>query len=482
MDKKFGVLCHVSSLVSDYGIGDVGSSARKFIKFLSNNKIDVWQILPLNVTNEYNCPYGSNYAFSIDPMYVCPEDLLKRKLIKPKHLKTLKSLKDTYKVDYETVKREKNELINIAFKKVKKQLKEEVETFVKMYPDIREYAIFNVMLKNLGIYDWRNIPKQLLDVTSIEYADFVLSNSYEIEKQEFVQYILFVQWQETLMFAKTNSVKILGDMPIYPNRDSFDVFKHSNVFKLDKNLYPVVTGGAPPDEFCSKGQNWGSCVYDWKKLERNGFEYFINKIKRMLNMYDILRLDHFAGYVEHYEVNNENHKLNAWVKGGGEKFFNKLKQHVEFDDIVVEDLGALTQECKLVKNQFNLTGMHVLQFDVFNKRFSLSKIEENSICYLGTHDNNTFIGFLNGLTTEQKQKVCKVLEIEYASNEEILINATKQLINGNAEYVVLQMQDMLLQSETEKMNIPGQAAGCWDYRVPKNYKKQFNKTCKKLFG
>ena len=190
----------------------------------------------------------------------------------------------------------------------------------------------------------------------------------------------------------------------------------------------------------------------------------------------ILELPKFEKYT------NTNLKLNAWVKGGGEKFFNKLKQHVEFDDIVVEDLGALTQECKLVKNQFNLTGMRVLQFDVFNKRFNLSKIEENSICYLGTHDNNTFIGFLNGLTTEQKQKVCKVLEIEYASNEEILINATKQLINGNAEYVVLQMQDMLLQSETEKMNIPGQAAGCWDYRVPKNYKKQFNKTCKKLFG
>lgn len=482
MDKNFGVLCHVSSLASNYGVGDVGCSAREFIKFLANNKIDVWQILPLNVTNEYNCPYGSNNAFSIDPMFVCPEDLLKRKLIKSKHLKALKGLKDTYKVDYETVKQEKEELLKIAFKKVNKQLKEEIEEFVKTYPDVKEYAIFKVLLKQLGIYDWRNIPKQLLDTTSIEYADFVLSNSFDIEFQEFVQYILFSQWQETLMFARANNVQVLGDMPIYPNRDSFDVFKHRNIFKLDKNFYPVVTGGAPPDEFCSKGQNWGSCVYDWKKLERTGFDYFINKIKRMLNMYDILRLDHFAGYVEHYEVNNENKKLNAWVKGGGEKFFNKLKQTVGLENIVVEDLGALTQECKQVKKQFELTGMHVLQFDVFNKKFALSKIEENSICYLGTHDNNTFIGFLNGLTTEQKQQVCKVLGIDYANNEQILINATKQLINGNAKYVVLQMQDMLLQSETEKMNIPGQAAGCWDYRVPKNYKKQFNKTCKQLFG
>lgn len=482
MEKEFGVLCHVTSLVSDYGIGDLGGSAQKFIKFLADNEIDIWQVLPLNITNEYNCPYGSVYTFSIDPMLVDPEGLLKLKLIKKCHLKNLKALKDTYKVEYATVKNEKNVLFDIAYKRINKKIKQQMQDFLVNRPDIYEFAIFQTLLEVLGVYDWRLVPEYLLNKKSKQHIEFVEKNKDKIDKYVFVQYILFAQWQETLLYANSLGVKILGDMPIYPNRDSFDVYQNKQFFKLDKNNNPLVTGGAPPDEFCAKGQNWGSCVYNWSELERNNFEYIIYKIKTMFNLCNILRLDHFAGFAEHYEINAKDTTKAKWVKGGGDKLFKQIEEAVGLNNIVVEDLGALTEYSKQVKQKHNLVGMSVLQFDVFNKGYDVSNISEDTICYLGTHDNNTFIGFLNELSTEKKQELCKVLGFEYTSNQQILVQSVKALLNCKAKYVILQVQDILMQSETEKMNIPGQAAGCWDYRLPRNYKKIFNKTCKLLFG
>lgn len=479
--KKLGILCHVSSLPSEFGIGDLGKTSRNFIKFLSKNKFDIWQILPINVTNEFNCPYSTIYSFAIDPMLVDPIDLLEKKLISKKDKNVFKKFKNTHKVEYSELKKKKQILLDIAYSNITNEIKENVNNFVKKKPYIKDYSVFVSMLNHLNIRDWRLIPNELQDKKSKEYKKFVKEHAFEIEKQEFAQYILFEQWQETLRYAHQHGIKILGDVPIYPDKNSLDVYLDKELYKLDKKYNPRVTGGVPPDDFCKDGQNWGTCIYDWDKLEKNNFDYYIEKLQRMLENCDILRLDHFAGYVEHYEVNNKDFSKSKWVKGGGIPLFEQISKRCGLENFVIEDLGALTNDCKNIKKKYNLIGMHILQFSMNNPDFSPEKINQNCIYYLGTHDNNTFMGYLKSLSATKKKALCKMINIPFGSDEEILINAIKSMIKSEAGYVILQLQDMLMQPESERMNIPGIAEGVWDYKAPFKYKKKFKNTMKKVF-
>lgn len=480
MKKNLGVLCAVSSLPSKFGIGDLGKTAQDFIYELHKHNFNIWQILPINLTNEFNCPYSTIYTFAIDPMLVDPIGLLEIGLIKKTDIKVFKSYRNTHKVDYFNLKKEKAKLLDIAFNNVTDDLKVNVKTFIKNNTYLKEYAEFISILNYLNIRDWRKIPKELQIKTSKEYKEFVKNHTEEIEKHEFIQYILYTQWQETLNFAHSLNIKILGDVPIYPDKNSLDVYLNKDLFKLDKNFNPRVTGGVPPDDFCADGQNWGTCIYDWEKLEKQNFDYYIEKLKNMLKFCDILRLDHFAGYVEHYEVNNEDKLKSKWVKGGGEPLFDQIVKRLNLSHFVIEDLGVLTDDCITIRSKYDLVGMIVLQFALTDKNFDINKIRKNSILFLGTHDNNTFMGYLNGLKLNEKANVCKALDIPFGKDEEILINSIKKILKSPAKYVIFQLQDLLLQPESERMNIPGITEGVWEYKAPIKYKKKLSKTINKI--
>ena len=480
LEKEIGVLCHVSSLPSKYGVGDFGKEAYKFVDFLAKNGVKIWQILPLNQTGETNCPYYSDCSFSYDEMFFDVDDLVKRKLIKKDDASKLANFQKDDKVDYSLVKKEKKTIFEKAYQNASKEILQDLDKYLSENQDVFGYAVYRSMLEKNNIFDWRLLEKDLLDCETKKYVQFEKDNKQLILKYGFYQYILDMQWKALKKYANDQGVMILGDLPIYPNVMSYDVYMNKSAYQLDKKFNMLCTGGVPkssPDEI---EQNWGSCVYDWKYLEKTNYEYLIKKIKMLLEKFDVLRLDHFYGYVEHYEYSTKNSAENKWVRASGMDFFSKLGKHVDMNKVVVENLGFIKEECDKVMKNLNLTGMCLLQDVLACDRYLPKKVEQNNIFYLGTHDSNTFIGFYDSLDETKKEKFCKLLEIEKGDSKNVLISALKQVYKSPAKYVIFQVQDLLLQGSFSRMNIPGIAFGQWEYKMPKNYSCQVAKTLKEI--
>lgn len=475
MEKKLGVLCHVTSLLSEYGVGDFGKSARDFIDFLSQSNISVWQILPLNETNKYNCPYSSNCYFSYDEMFVDPESLVSDYKVDCNELKKLKKLSKTKKVSYKKVKDEKRRLWNLAYSNLTDLQLNEVKEFVEQNPHVYDYACFKTLLEVNNTDNWRDVDSKYWDKKSNEYSEFVEQNIKAILRYAFVQSVLIKEWKCVRNYAKSKNVTILGDLPIYPDPCSFDVFNSPQAYQLDEKTFkPLVYGGVPKDDFCKQGQNWGTCIYDWDYLKRTDYKYLIDKINLVLEKYDILRLDHFLGYTEHYEVDANNTQEGKWVKAGGDALFDIIDKKFNIEKIVIEDLGVEKEEANRVRNKYCLKGMCVVQMILeseSNIRYAPQNVNENCLYYLGTHDNNTFMGYLKSLSKAQKQKFCSVMDVKPLNNKYIHLESIRKMINSKSSVVIIQMQDLLMQGGKYRMNIPGQAADCWEYKVPKNYKK-----------
>ena len=307
--KGFGILCPVSALPAKHGVGDFGEEAYKFVDLLEKNKIDFWQILPLTKTNEFNCPYGCYSTHTIDEMYVDLNDLVKIGILQEKQIKNLEKYKKNKKIDYKNVKKEKLHLFEEAYKNADKTLINKSIKFLKQKPYIENYAYFETLLEVFNQHDWRNIDKKYWKSNSLVGKDFIKKNKKIYEKYIFFQYILFFQWKKLKNYANSKGIKILGDLPIYCEKESLEVFSNPKYFKLDENLMPLATGGCPPDCFTDKGQDWGTCIFNWKEIKKDNYKYFIERIKNQLDKFDYLRLDHFIGYVEHYENSKQENEV-----------------------------------------------------------------------------------------------------------------------------------------------------------------------------
>ena len=484
MNKKLGVLCHVSSIPSKYGVGDFGKSSKEFIDFLARNNLQIWQILPLNITNKNNCPYSSACSYSIEEMYIDPEYLLETGKIDARDLITLKKLAKTKKVSFDLVKKEKNKLLEKAYTRIDSNTLKEVEEELKNSTWLYEYCYFRAMLQHFNVENFREIPNKYWDKDTKEYKLLAKENKDLITKYAYFQWLLNKQWQEVRNYAKINGILILGDLPIYPDPNSFDVFLNRDQFKLDKaTLEPLVYGGVPADAFCKDGQNWGTCVYDWDYMKSLNYSFMLDKIKTLLTKYDILRLDHFLGYVEHYEWDAKNLKKGKWLKKGGEDFFSTLQQECDMNRIVIEDLGLEKKEATNIRNKFNLKGMCVIQMILENPkyiRYAPDKVAKDSLYYLGTHDNNTFMGYLKNLNKEDKIKLCNIVGVNKSKNKDIHLECIRKMIQSNADTVILQIQDYLMQGEKYRMNVPGQAEGWWEYKMPNRYESKVISLLKKV--
>lgn len=480
--KSLGILCHISSLPCEFGVGDFGKCCYDFIDFLSNNKIKFWQILPLNETNKYNCPYDSTCSFSFDEMFFDLTPYIENGKIQNADLIQLRKLSKTKKVAYEKVKTEKKKILNSLFNNLSKDEINTIKTSLKNRQHILDFAYFKTVLNAFKVDNFREIPNEIWNKKSIQYKEFFKLHNNDIFANAHIQIVLEEQWSKVKQYATKKGVKIIGDLPIYPNPNSFDVFANPKAFKLNKKtLEPLVYGGVPGDDFSPSGQMWGTCVYDWKTLEKNNFDYMINKIKTTLNNYDILRLDHFFGYIKHYEWSAKNLSQGKWIKTNGKLFFETLKQKIDLNKIIVEDLGFDFKESAEIKKEFDLKGMAVLQMLFENEKYIPQNANKKDIFYLGTHDNNTFIGFYKNLPLEKQKEFCEKLKIHFNKNaKQVLLNTLKLMQDSKNEMVILQIQDLLNQDEKCRMNIPGVAQNCWEYKVPKNYKNLISNTLNQI--
>ncbi len=480
--SEFGVLCHITCLNNSYGLGDFGKTAYEFVDFLKKIGATVWEVLPLNLTNDFNCPYGAMSIFSFDEMFVDLEELCHMKLLNKKQLFCLKKYRNSDKVYFSQIKPKKLELFECAYKNLKE--KTFLEEYSKKEKCVLDYAYWRVLLEVFGVSDWHLLDKKFWNRNSSAGKKFSLEHKEEILKYIFFQYILQKQWQNLKDYANKNGVKIFGDVPAYCDKASVEVFSNPKYVKLNKAFLPLATGGAPADEMCCDMQDWGTCVYDWDVLKKKNYAYLIERIKRLLERYDILRLDHFMAYVEHFEIPKEGKRKPQFVKAGGKEFFERLSRKVSFEKLVVEDIGVVTKECQEVIKNFQLTRMKVLQFafETNEKNPHLPEFAgKDCVYYTETHDSNTFMGFLKKLDNKQLLKVENLLDCKSKNLKKIQVSAIKKVLSSNAKIAMIPIQDLMFLDERFRMNIAGTAAGCWEYRLQNNFRKKIILNMKKYF-
>lgn len=479
--SEFGVLCHVTCLNNRYGLGDFGKSAYEFVDFLKEIGASIWEVLPLNLSNDFNCPYGAMSVFAFDEMFVDLEGLCDMGLLERKQLGCLKKFRNTEKVQFAQIKPKKLWLFECAYKNLKN--KDFLDEYATQDRHSFEYAYWKTLLEVFDVKDWHEVDKKFWKTDSKSAKKFVEENKNIFQKYIFFQFVLKKQWANLKEYANKSGIKIFGDVPAYCDKASVEVFAHPEYVKLDKNFLPSATGGAPSDNMTNFLQDWGTCVYDWKKLSEENYAYLVDRIKTLLGVYDILRLDHFMAYVEHFEIPKDGKTEPHFVKGGGDEFFTELKKQVSLSNVIVEDIGTVSKSCRDVMKKFNLAGMNVLQyaFDGDKKNPHLpDNVKRNSVFYTETHDGNTFMGFLKALDKERLKKVCLLLGCENESLKEIQSEAIRKVLNSKAKIAIIPIQDLMFLDERFRMNVAGVAAGCWEYRLQKNFKKIVSRNMSKF--
>jgi 4-alpha-glucanotransferase len=473
-NKASGLLLHITSLPSNYGIGDLGSEAYKFADFLSKAKQSFWQVLPLNPpsSKDGNSPYNCVSAFAGNSLLISPELLYQQGLLTRKEI-SKKVTPKTSKANFNLARGHKQKLFKKAFFRFKKISNH--DEFEKYCSDndfwLSDYVIFSAFRKHFKGESWCCWPKKFRNRDSITINSQERKLSEHIEYEKFLQYLFFKQWTQLKRYCNNLGISIIGDIPIYVAFNSADVWSHPEHFKLTKSKKPKFISGVPPDLFSSTGQLWNNPVFDWSSLKKNGFGWWLKRVNHNLDIYDIVRIDHFRGFVAFWQLlSGSKTAVNGrWIKGPGDEFFKILFKHVSPKSIIAEDLGYITDNVRKYIKKYGLTGTRVLQFGFDNNFLKSPHFPENyinnCIAYTGTHDNNTIKGwFEKDINQQGKEKLFDYVGQKVPSDR-IPDNLIELLMSSAADRVVIPVQDILGLGCLARMNYPGKTRGNWQWRL-----------------
>ncbi|MBY7735209.1 4-alpha-glucanotransferase [Francisella philomiragia] len=452
--KKSGLLLAISSLPSQFGIGDLGKSAYEFVDILKQASTKIWQVLPLTPLGFGNSPYQSSSSFAGDEIYISLEKLADYGLLEESSLKSLNV--NSNKVEYELVRNFKDKYLEEAFSNFqnsKDKFEQEYNDFIAQNSWIRNYAIFKAFRKANNNQAWNFWPqeyKNWIKDKAIELEQF----QQEIDYQIFLQFIFYKQWFELRGYANKNNIEIMGDLPIYLGFDSADVWEHQEIFLLDKNQNPSFVAGVPPDFFSETGQLWGNPLYDWDKLKETNFDFWIDRLNGNFKLFDIVRIDHFRAFDTYWKIPaGEKTAINGeWVEAPGYDFFDTIYKRIPDANIIAEDLGDLRPEVLELRDHYNLKGMKIFPFH-FDLRTGSFIDDANIVAYSGTHDNNTLKGWYFDELNRYQRKLLK--RYFKANDKNVFRKIIKYLLNCDAEYVILPVQDILELSSEARLNTPG---------------------------
>ncbi|HQB42008.1 MAG TPA: 4-alpha-glucanotransferase [Polyangiaceae bacterium] len=468
--RSAGILLHPTSLPGPHGIGSLGSYARGFIDFLAAAGQSYWQILPLGPTGYGNSPYSALSTFAGNPWLIDLQTLVTEGLLHGSELAAAPLCTD--RVDYGAVGPFKTEKLHLAAERfatvASAERREKFEAFEQQNAWwLDNYALFEAVKQaNEGksIRDW-DTELRCREPAAIARASQQLAT--EIRHQRVMQFLFFEQWAALRSYAHGRGVRIIGDMPIFVSFDSDVVWAHPELFKVDANLTPSVVAGVPPDHFSATGQLWDNPLYDWKTHEKQGFNWWVDRVRMALLLADVVRLDHFRGFEAAWEV--PSHHADAchgtWVKGPGNAFFDALRSELGSLPFIAEDLGLITKEVYALRDHYGLPGMRVLQFgfgtgeDRYN---APHRVERNSVVYTGTHDNDTTVGWFRTLSAKDRAFVQSYLNTSGATIHWAMIRAAYGTV---ADTVIIPIQDVLGLGSEARMNMPGQMGGWWAYRL-----------------
>lgn len=470
LKRETGVLCHISSLPGKYGIGSLGKEAYRFAKKLAKSGVKYWQILPLVQTGYGDSPYSSVSSNSGNPYFIDLETLAKQKLLTKEELK---GARHSGEVDYGKLYEERFLLLRKAFSRFffdDENFREFIKSGVA-----EEYSLF-MTAKTVfgGTFSGWEAPVREGNADALEK----LRTDYHEEYLfwQFLQYEFRKEWFALKEYCNKLGLKFLGDIPLYVAYDSADVWLHPQLFRLDKKLHSAKVAGVPPDYFSATGQLWGNPVYDWKAHEKDGFSWWKKRLHDALETYDIVRIDHFRGLDRYYEIpaNAKTAETGAWKEGPGEKIF----EGIDAKDVIAEDLGIVDEGVKSLREKTGFSGMKVLLFAFDgnpNNEFLPQYIGENSVCYTGTHDNDTVMGYIKSLSAEDfilfRSRVAAELEkcgiyLSLGGLGERFPEAfVRMALASKARLAIIPIQDILGLDNSARMNYPGTLGGNWVFRL-----------------
>jgi 4-alpha-glucanotransferase len=469
-----GILLHVTSLSSPYGIGDMGPGAVAFVDFLHETKQSYWQILPLNPTDPCmaNSPYQSASAFAGNPVLISPEHLLRDGSLRPEDLGDVSEF-PSERVDYPSACEFKKRLLEIAWKRFRSQRQNsDYDRFCLEHGGwLEDFALFMSLKSRFQGKGWDRWPEALRDRHPDALVEARKELSESIEREKFFQYLFYSQWQDLKRYANDKGIRIIGDVPIYVVFDSVDVWTNPDLFKLDEQKKPFAVAGVPPDYFSETGQLWGNPVYRWDRIKERGYDWWIARLAHNLRLYDLVRIDHFRGFLAYWEIPAEEETAvrGRWVEGPGADLFHRLMEAFQDPPIIAEDLGTITPDVWELMETFHLPGMKVLLFafgpDLPTNPYAPHNHVRNCIVYTGTHDNNTARGwFRKELTDEDRVRLCRYVGGDL-TEENIAWELIRLAMMSVADTVIFPMQDILGLDERARMNRPATQDGNWEWRL-----------------
>ncbi len=476
--RSAGVLMHISSLPGKYGIGTLGKEARAFADFAKRAGFSYWQILPLVQTGLGDSPYQSVYAASGNPLLIDLGILAKKKLLKKSELEDCRFPEDG-KVPYEQLAVKKIALLRKAFARF--DVKDaEFEAFGGQ--GFLDYALYMAIREKNGGAPFVRWEKALRTHEEQALKQFRAENEEEVNFWLFVQYEFFRQWRALKEYVNAQGIRIIGDIPLYVAYDSADVWANPRLFKLNKNLKCKKVAGVPPDYFSATGQLWGNPVYDWKVHAQEGYGWWIDRIRRAFGLYDVVRIDHFRGFDRYFEIDAgaETAIGGVWKRGPGTALFDAVRKELGEVAFIAEDLGTLDAGVYRLMRKTGYPGMKVIQFAFDGNPgnpYLPQNIRENSVCYTGTHDNDTLAGFLQTMPECERNNLYAMLEpllkeAKIACRLKTVQEAARCMrglaLSCKSGVCVLPVQDLLLSGSETRMNIPSVASGNWRYRIRKN--------------
>lgn len=468
-NRASGVLMPISSLPSDFGIGTLGRNAYRFVDFLKSAGQTYWQILPICPTGFGDSPYQSVSTFAGNPYFIDLDTVCSEGYLAKEDYQNTFWGESSKRVDYAIVYEKRNKVFEKMFLKFSQNIPCDFNEFnIKNEFWIEDYALFMALkdhYNNLSFTSWQ---EDLRDRKQDALNEWKEKLSDRILYHKMLQYFFFKQWFSLKDYANKNRIKIIGDLPIYVAFDSADVWSGREQFCLDDTLCPIEVAGCPPDAFSQLGQLWGNPVYDWDYMQKNNYKWWKNRIKKSLEIYDIIRIDHFRGFDEYFCIpyGAEDATKGVWRKGPGMNLFNSIKNELGELPIIAEDLGFLTDSVKKLLKDSTFPGMKVLQF-AFDSReesdYLPYKYPKNCVVYTGTHDNDTILGWTKSAKAEDVNFAREFLLAE--NNEEIPKKMMLCALSSIANTCILTMQDIIGLDSEGRMNTPSTSEKNWCWRA-----------------
>ena len=468
--RKSGILMHISSLPSKYGIGKMGKSAYDFVDFLVSAGVKCWQILPLSPTSYGDSPYQSFSVYAGNPYFIDFETLKREGLIKKSDYEDIKWQDNDHQVNYSIIYNNCFKVLRQAYKTYKRDISKRYKTFVEKNSSwLDDYALFMALkFKNNG-KPWYEWDKKL----AMRDSNALKKASEELEKEteffKFIQYKFFRQWSNLKKYANDKGVEIIGDMPIYVSYDSVEAWVSPELFQFDKHKKPKDVAGCPPDDFAVTGQLWGNPLYDWEYHKKTGYKWWIDRLQFSASIYDIVRIDHFRGFESYYAVpyGDETAENGEWRKGPGAELFKAAEKALGKLNIIAEDLGFITEDVYKMLADVGYPGMKILQFafgeDSANEHLPHNFTSSNCIAYTGTHDNETLKGWVSSQSSDTLKYCMAYLGVK--KKKDIPKNIIKQTWSSVAQTAIAQMQDFLNSDASARMNTPSTLGNNWQFRT-----------------